>query len=92
MERQYWPVLTVASTTPAGDRYEHVSGLIGAGGDLVEHDHGFRAQYAKVLAIFEDALPTPKREIAEMYHCPIVAPEEYDAFCREHDLIRLDRD
>jgi hypothetical protein len=90
MERQFGPVFTAAPAAPGGERYAHVSGIIGAGGDLVEHEHGFRAQYAKVMAIFEDELPTPKREIAEMYHCPIVAPQEYDAFCLEHGLIRLD--
>jgi hypothetical protein len=75
-----------------GEPYEYVSGIIGAGGDVVVHELGFRAQYAKVLAIFEDPSPTPKREIAESYRCPVVAPEDYDAFCAEHDLIRLDRE
>jgi len=73
-----------------GDRYEYVSGIIGAGGDIVEHDLGFRAQYAKVLGIFSDEWPTPKVEIAESYDCQVILPEDYDAFCYEHDLVRLD--
>ena len=74
-----------------GDGYEHVSGVIAARGEIVEHEDGFRAQYAKVLAIFSDSLDTPKEEIAEEYHCPIIRPDEYDAFCADHGLIRLDK-
>ena len=74
-----------------GEPYDYVSGIIGAGGDIIEAELGFRAQYAKVMAIFEDERPTPKQEIAEDYHCPIVAPSDYDAFCAERGLIRLDR-
>jgi hypothetical protein len=76
--------------TMPGERYEYVSGIIGAGGDIVIHEKGFRAQYAKVLGIFSDEYPTPKQEIAESYGCPIVASEDYDALCHQHDLIRLD--
>jgi hypothetical protein len=74
--------------------YEYVTGIIGGGGDVVPHELGFRAQYAKVLGIFSDKWPTPKEEIAEQHDCPILAPEEYDAFCEQHPqyrLIRLDR-
>ena len=74
-----------------GEPYEYVSGIIGAGGDIVEHELGFRAQYAKVLAIFTDEWLTPKEEIASMYHCPVLALSDYDAFCTEHGLIRLDK-
>jgi hypothetical protein len=74
---------------PAPGEVEYVSGIIGAAGDIVVHDLGFRAQYAKVLALFEDDYPTPKNEIAESHHCPIVAPADYGVFCAEHDLIRL---
>jgi hypothetical protein len=73
-----------------GEPYEYVSGIIGAGGDIVEHELGFRAQYAKVLGIFSDEWPTPKQEIAASYNCPIIAPDTYDAFCDKHGLIRLD--
>jgi len=91
MEREFGPVFTTGMAW-TGEHYEHVSGIIGAGGDIVEHELGFRAQYAKVLAIFEDELATPKREIAEMFHCSIVAPSDYDDFCAEHGLIRLDKE
>jgi hypothetical protein len=92
MENELGHVLVPGVPGIPGETYEYVSGIIGAGGDIVVHELGFRAQYAKVLAIFEDDCPTPKREIAESYHCPIVAPEDYDRFCAEHDLIRLDRE
>jgi hypothetical protein len=75
-----------------GEPYEYVCGIIGAGGDIVGHELGFRAQYAKVLAIFSDEWPTPKGEISKMYHCPVLAPTDYDAFCDEHGLIRLDKE
>jgi hypothetical protein len=73
-------------------RYEYVTGVIGAAGDMVEHELGFRAQYAKVLALFDDGRDTPKREILESYPgtMEIIAPDDYDAFCLEHGLIRLD--
>jgi hypothetical protein len=86
MVREFGPVFTSSLTN---EHYEHVSGIIGAAGDIVEHEKGFRAQYAKVLAIFEDAHTTPKLEIAESYRCPIVSPDDYDAFCEERRLIRL---
>jgi hypothetical protein len=88
MENELGPVFVPGVP---GEAYEYVSGIIGASGDIVVHELGFRAQFAKVLAIFEDDQPTPKREIAESYNCPIVAPSDYDAFCTERGLIRLDR-
>ena len=75
-----------------GEPYEYVSGIIGAGGDIVVNELGFRAQYAKVLAIFSDEWPTPKEEIAMMYHCPVLVPNDYDAFCDERGLVRLDKE
>jgi len=74
------------------ERYEYVSGIIGAAGDIVVHELGFRAQYAKVLAIFEDPYETPKQQILESYTSAlaIISPDHYDAFCLEHKLIRLD--
>jgi hypothetical protein len=79
----------------AGEPYEYVAGIIGGGGDVVQHEFGFRAQYAKVLAIFSDKWDTPKEEIAEQHNCPIIAPEAYDAFCEHYEpyrLIRLDKE
>jgi hypothetical protein len=70
------------------------TGVIIADGGIVPYDTGFRAQYAKIAAIFDpgeaiEALATPE-EIAEHYHCDIIKPEEYDWFCIKHDLRRLD--
>jgi hypothetical protein len=73
-----------------GEPYEYVTGIIVADGDIMIHDKGFRAQYAKVAAIFEDLHPTPKQEIAESYGCPVIAPREHDMFCAAHGLRRLD--
>jgi hypothetical protein len=81
----------VSPVPRAVDRFEYVSGIVGAGGDIVEHELGFRAQYVKVLAIFDDDYPTPKDEIATMYDCPIIERDSYDAFCADHNLIRLDQ-
>jgi hypothetical protein len=80
----------LSTSSMQGEPYDYVSGIIGAGGDIVEHELGFRAQYAKVFGIFSDEWPTPKDEIATMYHCPVIAPDDYDAFCTERGLIRLD--
>ncbi len=95
MEKEFGSSLVTApstrfGTTPSGDRYEYVTGIIVADGDIVIHDKGFRAQYARVAAIFEDELPTPKDEITESYGCQIISPEEYDVFCAVHGLRRLD--
>jgi hypothetical protein len=86
MEQQFGP----AKLGPGTEDREEVTGIIVADGDIVIHEKGFRAQYARVAAIFEDPYLTPKQEIAESYGCPIVAPSEYDVFCVIHGLIRLD--
>jgi hypothetical protein len=67
-----------------------VDGIIGVTGGIVLHEDGFRAQYAKVLGIFEDDHDTPKDEIAAMYHVPILDPRDFDTFCDKRGLIRLD--
>jgi hypothetical protein len=76
--------------TPEPERYEQVTGVIMADGDIVIHQKGFRAQFAKVAAIFDDPFPTPNQEIAKSYGCPLIAPAEYDVFCAVHGLRRLD--
>ena len=71
---------------------EMASGVILADGQIIPGQTGFRAQYAKVAAIFDPGLPalaTPE-EIAEHYRCDIITVDEYDAFCIKHDLRRLD--
>jgi hypothetical protein len=74
----------------SSESYEEVTGIIVADGDIAIHDKGFRAQYAKVAAILEDPIPTPKQEVAESYGCPVIAPAEFDVFCAAHGLRRLD--
>jgi hypothetical protein len=71
-------------------RLTHVFGVIGAAGEIVEHDHGFRAQYAKVLAVFDEGHPD-QDAIAQQYNAQIITPEDYDAFCQERGLIHLDQ-
>jgi hypothetical protein len=67
-------------------------GVIIADGGIIPGTVGFRCQYAKVAAIFDDGLPalaTPQ-QIAEHYRCDIITVDEYDAFCAKHGLRRLD--
>ncbi len=72
------------------DRFDAAAGIIGAAGDIIDCEYGFRAQFAKPLAIFEDGKAPSKDEIAASYGCHTISPEDYDAFCYEHRLIRLD--
>jgi hypothetical protein len=85
------------------ERFEYVGGVIGAGGDIVVHEYGFRAEYAKVLALFDSGAggagedgegdePTLATvdEMADAHNCDVIAPYEYDAYCAERGLIRLD--
>jgi hypothetical protein len=67
-----------------------VTGVIGAAGEIVEHELGFRAQYAKVLAVFDSEHPD-RDAIAKQYNAEILPLEDYDAFCQERGLIRLDQ-
>jgi hypothetical protein len=74
------------------ERFEYVGGIVAAGGDIVMHEFGFRAEYAKVLAIFDDNPSAPLAEIAENYGCDIVSSTDYDTYCAKRGLIRLDGD
>jgi hypothetical protein len=78
----------------AGDEpSELVSGVIGAGGNIVVHELGFRAQYAKVLAVFDDEETIiPLDEIADKHGCSVILRTDFDAFCAEKRLVRLDQD
>jgi hypothetical protein len=87
MEREFG---SVKVGTFRGDHYEEVRGIIVADGDIMIHQKGFRAQYARVAAIFEDEHSTLKQEIASSYGCPIIAADEFDVFCAIHGLRRLD--
>jgi hypothetical protein len=71
---------------------ETVSGVIICDGEILPGALGFRAQYAKIAAIFDPEVPaiaTPE-QVAENYRCDIITLDEYDAFCIKHDLRRLD--
>jgi hypothetical protein len=71
---------------------ESASGVIIADGTILPGAWGFRAQYAKVAAIFDPGVPalaTPE-QIAEHYRCDVISVGEYDAFCAKHGLRRLD--
>jgi hypothetical protein len=77
--------------------FRHVNGIVSAHGVTWFHDVGFRAQYARVEAIFDDgvsdaALPTPRSEIAEVYGVPIIGVADYEDFCDERGLIRIGPD
>jgi hypothetical protein len=92
IDEQYGPLLP--PRTVEEEPFQHVRGVIIADGNIIPATLGFRAQYAKVAAIFEDgydalALAT-KEEIAGHYHCDIIAPEDYDTFCAKHGIRRLD--
>jgi hypothetical protein len=75
--------------------YMQMTGVIGAQGAVIDCDFGgFRAQDAKVLAIFDDPFDTPKKKAAGEHNADIIDPDDYDDFCANHDryrLIRLDR-
>ena len=78
----------------APEDYRHVSGIVSGAGVMWLHDFGWRAERARVEAIFQDdipeeMLPTTKREISDAYSIPIIAPEEYEAFCENRGLVLL---
>jgi hypothetical protein len=81
------------------DGTEQVTGVIGGKGviwtcpsDGPGVGNGFRAQKAKVLALFEaeSTEERPMDQIAAQYKVPIIGVDDYDAFCIEHNLKRLD--
>jgi hypothetical protein len=70
----------------------HVSGVVGAAGEIELAEIGWRAQRATVEAIFVDGapderLPITRQEIAEAYVVPIIRRDEYEAYCEARDLI-----
>jgi hypothetical protein len=84
-----WGMGRTASGAP---RLETASGVIICDGEIIPATLGFRAQYAKIAAIFDLGVPaiaTPE-QIAADYRCDIITPDEYYAFCAKHGLRRLD--
>jgi hypothetical protein len=76
----------------------HVGGVISAWGEILVSDDGFRAECARVEAIFdhpamaENMHPITKRAIASAYGAEIVSPTEYEEFCQRRNFIILDED
>lgn len=74
----------------------HVTGVVSGWGDVLLHESGFRAQCARVEAIFDHhlmphvELPITKEEIAEAYGAEVIAPTEYEEFCQSRDLVIID--
>jgi hypothetical protein len=63
------------------------------------HNSGWRAQYAKVEAIFDhpsipaDGLPHSKQYIADKLGAELIAPHEFEELCERRNLkIILDED
>ena len=83
-----WPVVV--------DGFSHVGGMIAVRGVFLEYEYGLRAQYATVVALFNDVpdgqLAIPKSEIAKAYDIEIISPDEFADFCDESGLVRLQAD
>jgi hypothetical protein len=88
----YWP----KSWRPNFNRL--VAGVVGAAGDVVLHEWGWRASHATVVAIFGDfggnihgapdsELPMPRQEIADAYDASVISVSDYKAFCECEGLI-----
>jgi hypothetical protein len=75
---------------PPGD-FRRARGVVSARGGVVLHERGWRAEFVRVEAIFDDVpdddLPIPKHAIAEAYDVPVIKPEDYEKFCRERGLV-----
>jgi hypothetical protein len=87
----FHPSLLAASSYGLEDP-RHVSGVVGAAGEVELGEIGWRAQRATVQAIFADGvpdemLPVSRQEIAQAYDIPIIGRDEYEAFCESRGLI-----
>jgi hypothetical protein len=68
-----------------------ISGVIGTAGRIIPGDLAYRAERAKVLALFEDPLDTPKEEISAAHGgIPIIRVADFEDFCDWYGLIRYD--
>jgi hypothetical protein len=64
-----------------------ISGVIGATDRIIPGDLAYRAQRARVLALFEDSHDSPKAEIAEAYgSIPIIRVTDFEDFCDWYGL------
>jgi hypothetical protein len=75
-----------------------VTGVASAWGDVVLHAFGWRAQYARVEAIFHDPLlpeygmREAKEEIAREYGVEVISPIDFEDFCISCNLAIIDED
>jgi hypothetical protein len=87
----YDPASGLPYSTSARTEAGCVSGVIGVAGRIIPGDLAFRAERAKVLALFHDPYDSPKEEIAAAYAgIPIIRPEEFEDFCDWYGLTRYD--
>jgi hypothetical protein len=80
---------------PAMPAPEAVWGAIAAWGRIVECEHGFRAQYARPIALLERRYPDDAYEhgrrlenAADAYGIPLLAHDELIAYARWHGELR----
>ena len=77
-----------------------VRGVVSSWGDVVQCEHGVRAEYMKVEALLLEqqtvrVLGSPvsvvaaHRRLAEKHGVPLILPGEIDSFAREKGLVRL---
>lgn len=74
-----------------------VSGLVSGWGKILPFSNGWRAECARVEAIFDHSLlDTPllatKQAIAEAYGADIIPPTEYDEYCLERGFDLMEDD
>jgi hypothetical protein len=74
---------------------EAVWGVIAAWGHVVECEHGFRAQFARPVALLERRYPDDPYErgrrlenVAEAYEIPLLERDELVAYARWHGELR----
>ena len=80
---------------PAVPAPEGAWGAICAWGRIVEHETGFRAQYARAIALLDLRYPGDRREkglrienAAEAYGIPVLPREDLVAYARWHGELR----
>jgi hypothetical protein len=90
-EANYWPI--------EGDGFYNrlVAGVVGAAGEVIVAEYGWKAARATVEAIFfdgapDDALPLPRDIIADAYGVPVIDTDDYEAFCEEAGLLIFDEE
>jgi hypothetical protein len=87
----FYSPLEIVNRHDALDHYG-ISGLISAWGGIVPYGNGFRAECARVEAIFDHpAMPQPltlsKRAIADAYGADVISPLYFDDYCERRGFI-----